>query len=292
MKVIKIILIILTILFLSRLSAQQNDTQGFIYNTGLHAVFSGVGAVINKKPNEKFGKTFLKGFYQGAIGGYLIFESKRLVREFFENDDFAYVWPSKLLNAAGTSISENAASNINFWERWHLNIGFNRLEIYTKDRFRFQYRVMPFALLGTIVTATQGSLDLERSLKTGTFVFTTDFISPNGVENARVTGRTPLFANSVLILDDEAGDNALAHELIHTYQYESFSFVNSYLNLPYENFTKESGFFRFYNKYFYTDLNFLVVNGLFGLAGSDPNRPFNNFFEREADFYSNRFRFD
>ena len=275
--------------------AQQNDSQAFFYNVGVHSVFSGIGAVINKKPNEKFGKTFLKGFYQGALGGYLIFESKRLVRTFFEEDDFIYVWPSKILNAAGASITENAVSNINFWERWHLNIGFNRIEFYTKEKFKVRYRVMPFALAGTIATATKGRLDLERSLQTGTFVFTTDFINSNTVRaGGRVTGQVPLFANSILILDNQDGDDALAHEIIHTYQYESFSFVNSYLDKPLNDLysNTESGFLKTYNKIFYTDFNFIIINALFGIEGVNGENAFDNFFEREADFYSNRFRFN
>ncbi|NAS32188.1 hypothetical protein GTQ40_14475 [Flavobacteriaceae bacterium R38] len=290
----KIIFIIIASLFFKISQAQQNDAQALFYNVGIHSVFSGIGAVINKKPNDKFGKTFLKGFAQGALGGYLVFESKRLIRTFYREDDFVYVWPSKVLNAAGTSITENAVSNINFWEKWHLNIGFNRFEINTKEKFKLKYRIMPFALAGTIVTASQGKFDFERSLKTGTFVFTTDFISPNRVENARVNGRVPLFTNSVLILNNQAGDDALAHELIHTYQYESFSFVNSYLDKPLNDLfaNTESGFLKTYNKIFYTDFNFLVVNALFGIEDLNSNTAFDNFFEREADYYSNRFRFD
>ncbi len=290
----KIILVLIVFSFFNTSSAQQNDSQALFYNVGIHSFFSGVGAVINKKPNEKLGKTFLKGFYQGALGGYLVFESKRLVRTFFEEDDFIYVWPSKILNAAGTSITENAVSNINFWERWHINIGFNRIEFYTKEKFKIKYRVMPFALAGTIATATKGKFDLERSLQTGTFVFTSDFISSNSIRDGRVTGQVPLFANSILILDNQDGDDALAHEIIHTYQYESFSFVNSYLDKPLDDlFSKtESGFLKTYNKIFHTDFNFIIINALFGIEDINGESAFDNFFEREADFYSNRFRFN
>jgi len=59
--------------------AQSNDREMALYNVGFASVFSGVGALINKKPDEKWHKVLLKGIAQGAAGGYLIFESKRLI---------------------------------------------------------------------------------------------------------------------------------------------------------------------------------------------------------------------
>ena len=138
--------IFLLILFVTSnnhpLNAQhKNDFEAGLFNIGFGGIVGGFGAVINKKPNEKTGKVFLKGFYQGALGGYLLFESKRLVGKFGNTGNYNYVWPSKLINFAGVSIIENAAGNRNFWERWHINFGFNRLEFYTKDKFKLSYRI-------------------------------------------------------------------------------------------------------------------------------------------------------
>src|SRR5690606_15007191 len=105
--------------------AQKNDLQYGLLNIGIGGVIGGIGAVINKEPDQRFDKTLLKGFTQGALGGYLVFESKRLVREFARDRDYNYIWPSKLINAAGSSIIENAAANRDLWARWHLSLGFN-----------------------------------------------------------------------------------------------------------------------------------------------------------------------
>ena len=82
--------------------AQENDLQYGLANIGIGAVIGGVGALINKEAEQRWDKTLLKGFAQGALGGYLIFESKRLVREFSEHRNYNLIWPSKLVNAAGS----------------------------------------------------------------------------------------------------------------------------------------------------------------------------------------------
>ncbi len=148
----------------------KNDLEAGLFNVGFGGLVGGIGAIINKKSNEKLGKVFLKGFSQGALGGYLLFESKRLIGKFGKTGNYKYVWPSKIINSAGVSIIENAAANRNFAERWHLNIGFNRLELYTQNTFKLKYRIMPFALNYVIYGFTQGNLDVNTSLKTGNFM--------------------------------------------------------------------------------------------------------------------------
>lgn len=58
------------------LRSQNNYTEAALFNIGIGSVFSGIGAVINKDPQERFGKVLFKGMAQGALGGYLVFESK------------------------------------------------------------------------------------------------------------------------------------------------------------------------------------------------------------------------
>lgn len=59
--------------------SQQSEFEIGLYNVGLGGLGGAIGAVINKKPNEKTGKVFLKGFLQGGIGGYLVYESKNFI---------------------------------------------------------------------------------------------------------------------------------------------------------------------------------------------------------------------
>ncbi|PKP25858.1 MAG: hypothetical protein CVU03_05865 [Bacteroidetes bacterium HGW-Bacteroidetes-2] len=82
----------------------QNKTEIALYNIGLGSVFGGIGAVINKNPEDKIGEIFLNGFWKGAIGGYLIYESKNLVGKIPEKGHWEYSWAAKMVNSAGTSI--------------------------------------------------------------------------------------------------------------------------------------------------------------------------------------------
>lgn len=286
MKLIySLIFIVCILLFPAEVRAQQSDLQAGLYNVGLGSVIGGIGAIINKKPEEHTGKVFLKGLGTGAVGGYLVFESKRLVRLFSRSGNYAYVWPSKLVNAAGNSVIENAASNRPAWERWHLSFGFNRIEISAKEDFSIRYRIMPSALVGTVITATRGRFDPGRTLKTGSFVFTTSHIRG---EDPYLTkyGQVPLFGNSILILDTWEGEHALSHEIIHTYQNESFIGINTYLNKTFRKFTDQSPSFRIYNRIFYTDLNALVFGALYNLESLGREGYSGNLFEQEAFYFT------
>ncbi len=270
----------------NKINAQhKNDFEAGLLNVGFAGFVSGIGAVINKKPNEKIGKVFLKGFGQGALGGYLIFESKRLVGEFGKTGDYGYIWPSKLINSAGTSIIENAAANRDFWDSWHLNIGFSRVEFYTKDKFKVSYRIMPFALGNTLYGFTQGNWDFTETIKTGSFIFKSNNIK---VENGLISNLGTSYANTVVILDEstvfgQLRYKTISHELIHVYQYESFSGLNSYLNKPIIKLNKNK-WFKTYNKIFYTDFNYLTFRGLYNLNTNHNS----NFFENEARYYTEK----
>lgn len=266
------------------MKAQNNDFEAGLFNVGIGSVLGGVGAIINKEPGEKFGKTLLKGLGQGALGGYLVFESKRLVREFAETGDYNYVWPSKIVNSAGTSIIENAAANRDFWSRWHLNIGFNRIEVNTKEKFRLSYRIMPFALIDFSVTAFQAKLDWDKSLKLGTFVFRFDRIGK------KIDYYGQARSNSIIILSDVRGTVALPHELLHVYQNNQFSGFNSVIKKPVNRLSnnwKMDKINRIYSKIFYTDYNYILFGGLYFLVNPDmKNQGENNFFEKEAEYYT------
>jgi hypothetical protein len=125
--------ILLFFLIPKQSKAQSSNAEMVLYNISLGSIASGVGALINKEPSERWHKVLLKGMGQGALGGYLIYESKNLLSRISKEERWEYSWYAKAVNSAGASIVENASSNRNFWERWHLNFGFNRVEFYTKD---------------------------------------------------------------------------------------------------------------------------------------------------------------
>jgi hypothetical protein len=271
-------IVLISLVLITKTNAQhKNDFEAGLFNIGFGGIVGGLGAIINKNPNEKTGNVFLKGFSQGALGGYLLFESKRLVGKFGETHNYAYIWPSKLINSAGISMIENAAANRNFGDRWHLNIGFNRFEIHTKEKFKMSYRIMPFALGNTIRGFTKGNLDIDKTIKTGSFVFFTKTIYEKGMF---INGAT--YSNSILISNSTNDlERTLSHELIHVYQYESFSGFNSYVNKLTEKWNTKK-WYSTYNKVFYTDLNYLTFISTYNLY---PNFD-SNFFEKEAFYYT------
>ncbi|PQJ18728.1 hypothetical protein BSU00_12615 [Tenacibaculum sp. SG-28] len=257
-----------------------------LYNIGINSVFSGIGALINKKPNEKWHKVLLKGMGQGAFGGYIIYESKNLIGNISSKKSWQYSWYGKLVNSAGTSIVENASSNRNFWDQWHLNIGFNRIEFHTKDKFRIKYKIMPVSLYLTISTAIGNKFEFERTLQTGEIIFSGSNLSGNGID-ARGIAR-----GNILLIDQRSLNqyDLISHEIIHIYQYYDYNFVNTYFNKPIDRWNNNSKTFKFLNDIFYWDLQGPILRGLYLYENLNRNCYYDNFFENEAGFYSNTIR--
>lgn len=263
--------------------SQENDLEYGLVNIGIGSVVGGVGAVINKRPEEKFGRTLLKGMAQGGIGGYVVFESKRLLREFSHTRNYNYIWPSKIVNAAGSSIIENAAANRNLWERWHLNLGFNRLEVDTRDKFKFRYRIMPQSLTSTIYLFSTAKLDVDRSMVFGTFVFESQRpIQGYGFEAGGAAAQQAI----ILKRFAQGGHRIEAHELLHVYQHSSFAGFNMFFNKPLENLKTNNKFVKFYDKIFYTDFHSGFLYGVYQLERNAYGYE-SITVEREANYFSN-----
>ncbi|MCF6308488.1 MAG: hypothetical protein L3J09_11095 [Flavobacteriaceae bacterium] len=275
--------IILLIIFLSYYPLQaQNRTEIAAYNIGIGAIGSGIGAVINKKKDEKIGEVLLKGIWQGAIGGYLVYESKNILSKIPEQKTWEYSWAAKMVNSAGTSIIENAASNRDFWEVWHINIGFNRIEFHTKDKFEVKYRIMPVSLVLSIGVALNTKFEFKRTLQTGELIF-----SKKNLINHPQGGALGVSIGNLLIMDSNNLNNytAFTHELIHIYQYYDYNFINAFLNKPLSHWSKNSNTFNILNNIFYFDIQEPFIYALYKLEN---NRDcyYNNFFEYEARFFS------
>lgn len=276
---------IFTLIFLINITiclAQRNDTQAGLYNVGLGSLTGGIGAMINKKPNEQLGSVLLKGLWQGAIGGYTIFESKRLTRLIYQNKELGFSWPSKIVNAAGTSIVENAAANRNLWEKWHLNYGFNRLELDLTGRPKFQYKVMPAALVSSIGIALQTKFEFGKTLQTGQFIF-----SSNTKRWKETNSEGIAFPGNIVYKPDvERFHNLIAHEIIHIYQFNDFNGINTYLDKPHAYLSSKSNVFKTINQWVQFDYNVLVQGSLYELEKSNAILYYDNYFEHEAGYYS------
>lgn len=277
------ILIALILFNVFSLKGQSNDTEAALYNIGFGAVFSTVGAIINKKPNDHLGKIIKKSLWQGALGGYVTFESKRILREAQQQNKWEYIWVAKLTNSVGTSIKENSALNKDFWEKWHLNIGFNRLEFSFKDNFSLKYKLMPVAFIYTVDAFARHKFELKKSIQTGEFIFSTNQINNDNFIN--ISGSS---LPGYLVFEKPFLNNIQlhTHEITHFYQSNDFSIFNTFINKPINKWTKKNETIEWLNKNLYIEYHYLILRPAYLLENVNINNYYDNFFEHEAGYYS------
>jgi len=276
-------LFVFIILLSSGLFSQTSDFENITYNVGLGSFGSAIGAVINKKPNEKYGKVFLKGLWQGGVGGAIIYGSKKIVFEIPKTKKLEYNWAAKFVNAAGVSIIENASSNKDFWEVWHFNIGFNRFEFHINNKFKFKYKVRPISLALTLTTAINKKPEWELMLRSGEVIFSTSKITGLASTAEAYT------LNQVVVFEDNSAfsfEQILAHEFIHVYQNNDYNFINPYFKNPIENLNATSPLFKSLDNIFYWDIHYPIQEGLYLFENLRNKNNRDNFFEIEARFYS------
>ena len=279
----KILLTLVSIFFLFNKShSQSNDTEALIYNISIGGIFGTIGAIINKKPNEKLDKVIFKGFSQGSLGGYLTFESKRLLRLGAEKEDWKLIWSAKLLNAGGISIKDNAAHNQDFWDKWHINIGFNRLEFETKNKFKMNYKIMPVALVYNTLAFTQAKFDFNTSIKTGELIF-----ESNDYRLYETGTRGVTFPGLIVLRKEGNNFNTITHEIIHIYQSNDFSILNSFYAKPLKKIESKYNFINKIDNHIYYDFHYLPLRLLYNFSTKNANKYFDNYLEHEAGYFSN-----
>lgn len=286
MKNLPLFFIFLFIFSVDVLCAQSNDAEAALYNVGFGAVFSTLGAVINKSPEEPVGKVIKKALWQGALGGYVTFESKRLMREAQRKHKWEYVWGAKLVNATGTSIKENAAFNKDFWEKWHINIGFNRIELNTKDKFSVHYKLMPVAFVYTADAFFRFDFDFKQSFRTGEFVFS--FVGDrNSIHGFATAGYMALNSNYLKKLSTQDEVFRLStHEIIHLYQSNDFSIFNAFMYKPMKHWSEQQKTVKWINTYLYPEYHYLILRPAYLIETASAKSYYDNFFEHEAGYYS------
>ena len=274
---------------LKDIHAQANDAEAALYNVGFGGLSGAIGAIINKKPDDKFGKVFLKGLWQGALGGYVTFESKRILRIAGREGDWKLYWISNLVNAAGSSIKENAANNKDFWDQWNISIGFNRIEFHTKDAFSVRYKVMPATAIYTIAAFSRFKFDGFNSLKSGHFVFEQNNPDFNYVASASpgyILFNTPIM-NQRIKSNDRTYNQTLTHEIIHLYQNNDFLVFNSFYDQKVQTLFKHSNFMQKVNNYMYYDIHLIPKLIVTGFEYYRRKEYYDSYIEHEAGYYSN-----
>ncbi|MDO5617060.1 MAG: hypothetical protein Q4G16_12760 [Cruoricaptor ignavus] len=265
---------------------KTTDSKEMVYNISLGAVVGAVGALVNKKKDEDINKVLFKGLYQGALGGYLTFESKRLVKLAQNNEDWKVLWSAKIVNAAGTSIKENAGLNRNFWEHWHINFGFNRLDFHTKDTFKIEYKVMPVALYYTVEKAVQSKFELKHTLQTGELVFSMSQVP----SRLKMNVKGQAFPGGIILYGtDENRFSVISHEIIHIYQFNDFSQMETIMNKPILSIKYNGKFLNKINRHIHYDTRYIPNLIFYYIEDKNAVYYYDNRFEREAGFYSNTF---
>ena len=253
-----------------------------IINVGLNALVGGTGAMINKKTDEKILKVFYKGFKHGAIGGAFTYIGKDLTYQMAARRNLNYAWFAKISNSIGTSITQNAANNLPFWEQWHFNLGFLRMDYNVRNK-QFLARVQTSTLVGFAMLSSQGKLNVKRSLAIGTFLFEKD--GPISIFNSLASG----FGVTTSIAIDKNTPNfydLMAHEMMHIIQWESFIHVNPFFTKKDRALKSNSTLYNSLSKYIYFDWNGPTLYGLYMLQ---INKDWIcRHLEREAENFSER----
>lgn len=255
----KIVIIFFIFIHFSKTHSQSsNESKLLILNSGINGLIGGVGSIINKHNNQSVGNAFIKGFYKGAIGGTVIYGSKYLLSTFTKNQNYMTIWGSKIMFFAGNSIVENAAANRDIFEQFHLNIGFNRIDFYTKEKLKIKYHILPYSLAHFIYLSFNFKIDWKQSYKTGTFSFYGSTKKYNALGfallNHIVISDRLIKYNKISFYRNRL-NHILVHEIIHTYQIESFSPINEYFT-KWKRKLKNCRLLNNFSKYFYTDFNY------------------------------------
>ncbi len=235
----------------------KNKKEIAIYNITSSAIIGAIGALINNHHKEKNFKAFANGFYKGALSGAVIYAGKDVISNYPKTKNYGYIWGSKFLVFTGISMLENTVENKKFFDDLHLNIGFVRFDFFPYKKFKIKSRIMPYSLSTTIWFLTKYKLSTELSLKTGNFIFT----SPNLLTNEKVygkeIGKNIIVTNETTKFDTEL---ILTHEMIHVFQLNYFSSVNTfYFNLE-NNYLGNTKVYKWYKHIFYSDYENLSFN--------------------------------
>jgi len=278
-------LLLLSTFTFQNASAQNIEAQSVLYNGLIGAVSGGVGAVINKHKGQKWYKAFTKGFIVGSGGGVLMYSGKRINSLISVRQNLEYGYLSRLVYDAGNSIVENAAANRNFWEVWHYDVGFIRLELQTKQ-LKLRPKIMASSFGGTIFLAFYGNFDARTSLLSGTPIFRTKEIkySPTLIGSTVTNG---FLLNDTLRKGNLFYD-VFSHEMVHTFQFSEFNGFNYFFNPLKARWSDKAKWYAKANKWIYGDLSYelFMFNYFIIQRGSKGTNYCNNFLENEAEYLS------
>lgn len=277
-------LLLLNLLSLNINGQDWNRTRNefIVANIAINGIVGGTGALLNKKKNEKGLKIFFKGFSQGCLGGTFQVLGKSLTYQINSQENLSYAWASRITNAVGNSITQNAANNINFWEEWHFNLGLVRLDYKVKEN-KFQARILPSTIYGLVLVGSQAKLNIKQSFQTGILIYESD-----GLLTALGSASIATAQVSSIGIDRRVKGKEyfkiMAHETMHILQYDNIVHVNPYFKRLDSSWKNKSNVYRGLSKYVYFDMNGITFLGAYL---TQIHKPWHcRIIEKEADFYS------
>ena len=283
-------------LFSLKLAAQPQDKFVFdkqeasliTYNLAFGAVTAGIGAAINKSKTENWKEAFLRGLWQGSIGGALHYSGKKTLYLINRNQNNLYAWPAKLIHAAGNSIVENAARNQAFLKNWNINIGLFRFDFSVPEIKKFKIRLLPSALNGIYLGSKEGKFNLKTSLALGTIVFDADgtFSQLYGFTSSKNYGRA--FTISPFRPVNTNREYVLAYNLVYTFQFDEYQIFNSYFK-PFETKIDRKGLKTIFEKYVYLDVPYFWPAYNISTNISNIDYRYNFYWFEAVRFATNRF---
>lgn len=269
--------------------AQHQERTVFLYNTLLGGLSAGIGATINKPKDRDWKAAFVKGLWQGSIGGTVNYSSKKMVHLIYKNQNVAFALPAKLLNAAGNSIIENAALSEPFLQNWNIDYGLVRFDFSVNGKRKFTARFLPMSVYTIIDGAKDSRLDWKTSLWSGNIVFSYNkgyYFTRQG--NNQIGGNTGRGFIYVGKHSDSVVHYTIAHELVHGFQYKEYQVFNAWFK-PFEQKVKSKTLQNLFSHFIYFDVPYFFA--VYRLEGFQTySNSSKNFFEFEADrFASNSF---
>ena len=138
---------------------------------------------------------------------------------------------------------------------------------------------MPVAFLMNSYVIATSKFELDKTIATGEMVFSSDKVTTLNYRGFTV-GTTIVMNNNFI-----NNKHTFSHELIHVYQYYDFNFLNSFINKPLNKFTSKSKFLSKLD-FLYYDIQSPFLFGLYSIEQTK-SKYYDNFFEKEAGFYSN-----
>lgn len=262
---------------------QQQDIKFALIDIGVNGIMGGIGAIVNKKSDQKIGILFLKRFGQGCLGGGFQYLGKKLTFQIYDKQVLEYAWASRLTNSIGSSITENAMYNRPFGDNWHLNVFFTRIDYSPKRQQKFTIRLVPMQFISMIATKSQAEkFDWETTLKLGGV--------PTFSNNGKITSQGPNVnaINWMSIAYDKTSQpdginglyGTLAHEFVHTLQFDNSIYINPLFGKIDERWKSKNENYRKLSKYVYFNLPNLT--GWF-MTNFNPNKAYLcRYGEREA----------